>query len=79
MKFHDPRGGVMSQEKRVYVISVMFFVLLWFALGWADSNPAEIQCLPEQPSYQSPGGDGFVSKAGVHRNQVLLEIATATN
>ena len=58
---------------------MVVLILLWFSLSWADSGAVQIKCLPEQPSDLTVQGDEFQSKAGVHRNQVLLEVFTATS
>ncbi len=69
----------MSKKQWILATGVGLFIMLWFALGWADSDSIQIKCLPEQPSELTVPGDEVQSKAGVHRNQVLLEIFTATN
>lgn len=69
----------MSQKQRALFALVALSILLLCTTLWADSNPAEIRCIPEQPSYNSPGRDDFLSNAGVRRNKALLEIFTATN
>ncbi|MGB8656895.1 MAG: hypothetical protein WCE90_03810 [Candidatus Zixiibacteriota bacterium] len=66
----------MQHKQRIWVVLATLLILVWSAPGWADSDPGGIKCLPEQPSYDSPRGDDFSPKAGVHRNQVLLEIGT---
>jgi hypothetical protein len=69
----------MSKKQWIFMSGVMLFILLYFTLSWADSGASPIKCLPEQPSDLTVPGDEFQSKAGVHRNQVLLEIFTATS
>ena len=69
----------MSAKRGIYLGLAAIIMLLWCASLWADSEPVEIQCLSEQFS-DNPGNEvGFLSKAGVLRNRVLLEIFTATN
>jgi hypothetical protein len=54
-------------------------ILLFSASSWADSKPVEIQCLSQQLSDSTNDEVGFLSKAGVLRSKVLMEIFTATN
>jgi hypothetical protein len=77
--FYNPQGGMMSKKSWIFSTGVMLFILLCFTLSWADSGAVQIKCLPEQPSELTVPGDEIQSKAGVHRNQVLLEIFTATS
>lgn len=69
----------MSAKREIYIGLAALIILLWCASLWADSEPAEIQCLSEQFSDKPNNEVGFLSKTGVLRNRVLLEIATATN
>jgi hypothetical protein len=69
----------MSAERGIYIGLAALMILLWFSSLWADSAPVDIQCFSEQFSDNSGNEAGFLSKAGVLRNRVLLEIATATN
>jgi len=69
----------MSAKREIYLGLAAIIILLWSASLWADSTPVEIQCLSEQFSDNPNNEVGFLSKAGVLRNRVLLEIATATN
>ena len=70
----------MSQKQRIGVALVALLLFVPCATGWADSDPGELECLPEQPSQIYLEGDELSSKGspGVPRNQILLEIATAT-
>ncbi|MFH1335837.1 MAG: hypothetical protein ABII96_04915 [Candidatus Zixiibacteriota bacterium] len=69
----------MLQKQRYLVGLAALMILLWGASLWADSSPAEIGCISEQFSVNPQNEAGFLSKAGVLRNRVLLEIFTATN
>jgi hypothetical protein len=69
----------MSHKRRVGIAVAALVLLVFCAVGRAGTEPDEIKCLPEQPAYDSPKGDDFSPKAGIHRNQVLVEVATATN
>jgi len=69
----------MSKKQWILTTGLMLFIILGFALSWADSDTVQIKCLPEQPSDLMVPGDEIQSKAGVHRNQVLLEVFTATS
>ena len=69
----------MSKKSLIFTTGVVLFILLWFAFSWAESDSIQIKCLPEQPSELTVPGDEIQSKIGVHRNQVLLEVFTATN
>lgn len=68
----------MSKKQGIFTTGVVLFILLWFAFSWANSGSSQIKCLPEQPSELTVPGDEVQSKAGVHRNVVLLELATGT-
>lgn len=66
----------MPQRHRVLVALVALLLLLSGAAGLADSDPGELECIPEQPSGLYPGVDEPSSKGspGVPRNQILLEV-----
>ncbi|MCK4224070.1 MAG: hypothetical protein KAX39_02740 [candidate division Zixibacteria bacterium] len=68
----------MSQKQRIGVALVALFLFVLCAIVWADSDPGKIECLPEQPSLISLEGDELPFKAGVPRNQILLEIFART-
>jgi hypothetical protein len=69
----------MSKKQWILTTGVVLFIMLGFVISWADSDLVQIKCLPEQPSELTVPGDEIQSKAGVHRNVVLMEIFTATN
>ncbi len=66
----------MSQKRGALSAFIVLSLLLLCATLWADSDTAQIKCLPEQPSELTVPGDEVQSTVGVHRNQVLLEIGT---
>jgi hypothetical protein len=66
----------MPRKQITLTALVALLLLLSAAAGLADSDPGELECIPEQPSGLYPGGDEPSSKGspGVPRNQILLEV-----
>ena len=66
----------MSQKQRIWIALVALFLFLVGATSWGDSDPDEMECLPEQSSEIYLGEEELSPKgsSGVPRNQILLEV-----
>lgn len=68
----------MSEKQRIVVALVALFLFPVDSICLADSDPAEVECLPELPHQQSLQENEIssIGTRGVPRDQVLIEIAT---
>ncbi len=70
----------MPERQRSWITLMVLFIFFVSATNMADSNLDKAKCLPEQPGQIYLEEDEFpmVGNKGVPRDQVLLEINTAT-